>query len=96
MLLKFLARITTTATSEDLVGCRHVCSFHNLVGTTGYGGQNMPSPLVGIGLRWLSKLGGDINIWWVLSASLVKIGLRWLPKLCMLIMGPLHYQINLA
>ena len=58
MLLKFLARITTTATSEDLVGCRHVCSFHNLVGTPVYGGQNM-HPLVGIGLRWLSKLGGD-------------------------------------
>ena len=58
MLLKFLARITTTATSEDLVGCRHVCSFHNLVGTPVYVGQNMP-PLVGIGLRWLSKRGGD-------------------------------------
>ena len=35
---------------------RRACGFQNLVGTTVYGGHNLP-PLIGIGLRWLPKIG---------------------------------------
>ena len=37
--------------------CRRACGFQNLVRTLVYVGQNLP--LFGIGLRMLSKLGGD-------------------------------------
>ena len=37
---------------------RRACGFQNLLGTLVYGGHNLPH-LVGIGLRWLPKLGGD-------------------------------------
>ena len=37
---------------------RRACGFQNLVGTLVHGGHNLPHP-VGIGLRWLPKLGGD-------------------------------------
>ena len=37
---------------------RRAGGFQNLVGTSVYGGHNLPL-LEGIGLRWLSKLGVD-------------------------------------
>ena len=40
---------------------RRAYGFQNLVGTSVYGGNNLPSPLVGIGLRWLPKLGVDTS-----------------------------------
>ena len=39
---------------------RRAYGFQNLVGTSVYGGHDMP-PLVGIGLRWLPKLGVDTS-----------------------------------
>ena len=44
----------------DILWCRRACGFQNLVGTWVYGGHNLP-PLVGIGLRWLPKLGVDTS-----------------------------------
>ena len=40
--------------------CRCACGFQNLVGTSVYGGHNLPL-LEGIGQKWLSKLGGDMS-----------------------------------
>ena len=39
---------------------RRACGFQNLVGTSVYSGHNL-APLVGIGLRWLLKLGVDMS-----------------------------------
>ena len=45
-----------------LVLFRRACGFPNLVGTSVYGGHNLPPPpLVGIGLRWLPELGVDTS-----------------------------------
>ena len=39
-------------------GCRRVCGFQNLLGTSVYGGHTL-SLLGTIGLRWKPKQGGD-------------------------------------
>ena len=50
----------TVRTVHMTVDDKCACGFHNLVGTSVYDGHDM-SPLVGIGLRWLPKLGVDMS-----------------------------------